>query len=124
MPGLSYQHIGHDPSHGSIALWSLDESGDFKEDRRSFDEPDADWLDWSHERMFPELKPAALGRVELDRRTGTIHISEPKIGLSSQRLTRLLDMLDAKYPETRWFIFGAGYKGEPVMSALAERVMG
>ncbi|MBC7835536.1 MAG: hypothetical protein H7Y88_10630 [Phycisphaerales bacterium] len=123
MPGIEYQHIGHDPRYGEIALWSIDDRGEIHEDRRCFPIPDADWLDWAHENVFREVKIRAVGRVELSRRAGSIHISDPNVGLSDHRLTRLLDKLDEKYPQTRWYLFGSGFHGENAMTALARRVL-
>lgn len=124
MPGLEYQHIGHDPTVDEIAIWSVDDHGTLHEQRTPKSSPTADWLDWSHERIFPDVKMKALGRVEIDRKAGTIHISDVNVVLSSMRFSRLLDSLDRKYPETRWYIFGGGFKGESVMAALAHRVLG
>lgn len=120
---LQYQHIGHDPRHGEIALWSVDERGALHERRRNKREADLEWLDWSHERAFPEVKMRALGRVEIGRRAGSIHISDPDLAVSSRRLVRLLDTLEKHYPEIRWYVFGSGFNGESAMAALAQRVM-
>ena len=120
MAGIEYQHIGHDPRFGEIALWSVDESGNVLEDRRNFEQPDAAWLGWSHDRVFPEIKLAAAGRVEINRRAGSIHINDPDLGLRPVKLVRLLDKLDELYPNTRWFLFGGGFKGEPAAVALAQ----
>ncbi len=124
MPGLQYQHIGHDPSIDEIAIWSMDDRGTLREERTPKSVPSADWLSWSHERVFPDIKMKALGRVEIDRKAGTIHISDVNVVLSATRFSRLLDSLDRKYPDTRWYIFGGGFKGESVMAALAQRVLG
>lgn len=127
MPGVQYQHIGHNPRFGEIAIWTYDDRGVLHEQRREGTggaPPPADWLDWSHERIFVEIKMKAVGRVELDRRAGSIYISDPKVGLSTGHLSRLLDVLDAKYPRTQWFLFGSGYSGESVMTALARKVLG
>lgn len=122
MPGVSYQHIGHDPRLGAIALWSLDEQGVLHENRQKFDEPNAAWLDFSHDNCFREVKKTrALGRVELDRRTGSIHISDEAILRSEVKLCRILDALDKKYPSTRWYVFGPGCAGETVTALLAQK---
>jgi hypothetical protein len=122
MNGLEYHHIGHDPSTGEIALWSLDDRDAIHEDRRRFAQDDLEWLHWSHEQVFREIHWKAVGRVELDRKAGSIHVSDPRIGHSPTRLARLVETLEAKYPNVRWFVFGSGYRGESVMAALAGRV--
>jgi hypothetical protein len=122
MTGLEYHHIGHDPSTGEIALWSIDDRDAIHEDRRRFDVVDQTWLDWSHEQVFREVHWKAVGRVELDRKAGSIHVSDPRIGHSPNRLARLVGTLEAKYPNVRWFVFGSGFRGESVMAALAGRV--
>lgn len=119
MAGLEYQHIGHDPRRDAVALWSVDEKGRLHEQRQDQHEPTREWLDWSHARVFPDLKARATGRVELGRRAGSIHISDPKVAVSTSHLVRLLDVLEARYPETRWYLFGGGYRGEPATSAFA-----
>ncbi|HYE02027.1 MAG TPA: hypothetical protein VD963_02200 [Phycisphaerales bacterium] len=124
MPGLEYQHIGHDPRTGPIALWAVDDRGQIREERQPRHEPDLHWLGWAHENVFKEVKIAAAGRVDLDRQAGSIHLTDPGLGLSDQRLVRLIDTLDRRYPKTRWFLFGAGFHGENVMAALARRVLG
>lgn len=118
MAGIEYQHIGHDPRRDSIAIWSVDEQGRLHEDRRGEHEPTLEWLGWSHQEVFPDVRSRATGRVELRNRAGSIHLTDPKIAVSPGRLGRLLDMLETKYPETRWFLFGGGYKGEPAISAF------
>ncbi len=122
MTGLEYHHIGHDPAHGEIALWSVDDHGTLHEDRRRFRETDVEWLNWSHERVFPEVNWTAVGRVEFGRQAGSIHISDPDIGRSPMRLRRLVGTLERQYPKVKWFLFGSGYKGESVFAALAQRV--
>lgn len=124
MPGLEYQHIGHDPSIDQIAIWSMDDRGTLHEQRAPKRAPTVEWLDWSHERVFPDVHMKALGRVEIGRKAGSIHISDPDVILSPTRFSRLLDSLDRKYPETRWYLFGGGFKGESVMTALAQRILG
>ncbi len=121
MAGLNYQHIGHDPKLGPIALWSLDQTGKVHEDRRVFDGPDAEWLDWSHEKCFQEVKSRIMGRVELSRQAGSIHISDPQVCRSDDKLCRILDALDRAYPKTRWYVFGAGFKGESAVQILARQ---
>jgi len=118
MSGLEYQHIGHDPTNTQVAIWSMDERGELHERRAAKTAPTVKWLDWSHENVFAEVKMKALGRVEMETRSGSIHISDPSIILSTHRFSRLLDKLDEKFPQTRWYLFGSGYKGEPVMTAL------
>jgi len=124
MSGLEYQHIGHDPSIDQIAIWSMDERGELHEQRTAQHRPTAAWIGMSHENIFPEVSMRALGRVEIGRKAGTIHISDVNVVLSPHRFSRLLDKLDKKYPETKWFIFGGGYKGESIMTALAQRILG
>lgn len=121
MSDIEYHHIGHDPRLGSIALWSVDRSFRLHEDRRRFTEVGREWLTWSHDNQFIEVKPRALGRVELDRRAGSIQISDPHLARSDAFLCRLLDTLDRQYPGTRWYLFGVGFKGESVIKVLAER---
>ena len=123
MGSVSYQHIGHDPQHGEIAIWSMDDHWRVY-DRRTFERPSGSWLDWSHENLFREIKRGASARAEIGRKFGSIHIADPHIGLSTHRLARILDALDAKYPDTRWFVFGPGFNGESVLAALAKRVLG
>lgn len=119
MPGVLYHHIGHDPKHGPIALWSIDEQGKVHERRRRFAQADGEWLDWSHENQFREIKIRALGRVELDRRAGSIHLTDTSIGRSDARLCRLLETLDRLYPQVRWYVFGVDYRGESADQVLA-----
>lgn len=121
MAGLCYQHIGHDPKLGPIAIWSLDQAGQIHEDRRAFAAPNGEWLDWSHDNCFREVKAQAVGRVELDRQAGSIHISDPEICRSEVKLCRILDALDRAYPKTRWYVFGAGIAGEPIAKLLARQ---
>lgn len=121
MAGVEYQHIGHDPRRGVIALWSLDSDGKVHEARRRFEKVDGAWLNWSHEKQFREVKRQAVGRVEVERRAGTIHVNEPSWALSEAKLCRLLNTLDKHYPATRWFLFGPGFQGESVTAFLAER---
>jgi len=124
MAGLEYQHIGHDPSLDQIAIWSMDERGQLHEERAAKHASSVEWLTWSHEKVFSQVNMKALGRVEIHRKAGSIHISDPDVVLSSHRFSRLLNKLDEKYPDTRWFLFGGGFKGESVMAALAQRVLG
>ena len=118
MAGLQYQHIGHDPSRDAIAIWSVDNRGKLHEERAAQHEATIDWLGWSHERVFPDVRPQATGRVELGRRAGSIHITDPKVAISTSHLGRLLDILDTRYPQTRWYLFGGGYSGEPATAAF------
>ncbi len=118
MPGLEYQHIGHDPSDTQVAIWSMDDRGELHEQRAPQKSPSHDWLDWSHENVFAEVKMKALGRVEIETKSGSIHISDPNVLLNTHRFSRLLYKLDQKYPQTRWYLFGNGYRGESVMKAL------
>lgn len=120
MIGLSYQHIGHDPRNGTIALWSLDRDGTVHEDRKRFPEPNAAWLDWSHENCFREVKPMALGRVEIDRRAGSIHINDATVWRSEKQICKILDALDRAYPQTRWYFFGPGVSGATPSKLLSE----
>lgn len=120
MPGVEYQHIGHDPRRGPIALWAVDERGALVEARRHFVRPDADFLDFSHEAQFREVKHCAVGRVELATRSGTVHISDPALARSTHKLARLYVTLSRSYPNTRWFVFGNGYQGEPLTRVLAD----
>lgn len=115
MAGVAYQHIGHDPRFGELAMWNLDDRGELAEDRRSFREAGERWLDWSHQRLFEGRTTRARGRVELGTRTGSVFIVDPNIGLASGKLARILRTLDRKYPNTRWFLFGCGYHGESVV---------
>lgn len=124
MGGVQYQHIGHDPRRGTIALWSLDEQGKLHESRKRFARVDQSWLDWSHENQFREVKRQAVGRVEIESRAGTIHVNEPAWSVSEAKLCRLLNTLDKLYPATRWFLFGPGFKGESVTAFLADRAKG
>ncbi len=124
MPGLEYQHIGHDPCLGEIALWSVDDRGNLHEQRRDKKEADLEWLDWSHERAFPEVKMHALGRVELVRCAGSIHISDPVMAISTRRLARLLDTLEDRFPSIRWYLFGSGFHGESLLATLAGCALG
>lgn len=121
MSHVQYHHIGHDPRLGPIALWSMDITGRLHEDRRRFTELGREWLTWSHDNQFVEVKSRALGRVELDRRTGSIHIADPDLARSDAFLCKLLDRLDRQYPGTRWYLFGVGFNGESVVRVLAER---
>lgn len=123
MPGLEYQHIGHDPAVDQIAIWSVDDRGQLHEERAAPARQQDNWLTWSHENVFPDIKKKAVGRVEIRRKAGSIHISDPDVVLSHNRFSRLLDTLDRTYPQTRWYLFGGGYKGESVMAALAQRVL-
>ena len=118
MAGLEYQHIGHDPRADAIAIWSVDEQGRLHEDRCEQHEPTPEWLDWSHQRLFSAKRSRATGRVELGKRAGSIHITDPKIAASPWQLGRLLEVLETRYPLTRWFLFGGGYKGEPATTAF------
>lgn len=120
MAGLEYQHIGHDPRRDAIAIWSVDDRGRLHEERTDQHQPTLEWLGWSHERVFPEVtKAKATGRVELGRRAGSIHITDPKVAVSTSHLARLLDVLESRYPATRWYLFGGGYQGEPASSAFS-----
>ncbi len=121
MAGLEYQHIGHDPSRDAIAIWSVDDRGRLHEERSPQHQATIDWLGWSHERVFPNVRPRATGRVELGRRAGSIHITDPKVAVSSSHLGRLLDILETRYPQTRWYLFGGGYRGEPATAAFTPR---
>jgi hypothetical protein len=121
MPRVQYHHIGHDPRHGEIALWSVDDRGSLHENRRTFDGPDGAWLDWSHENAFREVKMRALGRVELDRHAGSIHISDERIGRSEAAICRLVGTLEARFPGTRWYLFGLDFRGESVCEVLARQ---
>lgn len=121
MPGLEYQHIGHDPSRDAIAIWSVDDRGRLHEERAPQHQATIEWLGWSHEKVFRDVRARATGRVELGRRAGSIHITDPKVAVSTTQLGRLLDILEAKYPETRWYLFGGGYRGEPATSAFRPR---
>jgi hypothetical protein len=120
MPGLEYQHIGHDPSDTQVAIWSIDDRGELHEQRAARKAPTVEWLDWSHENVFAEVKMKALGRVEIESKFGSIHISDPNVILNTHRFSRMLSKLDQKYPQTRWYLFGSGYKGESVMKALED----
>jgi hypothetical protein len=120
MAGLEYQHIGHDPTRDAIAIWSVDDQGRLHEDRKERHQPTVEWLGWSHERVFPHVKVRATGRVELGQRAGSIHISDVKVAASPARMGRLLEVLDATYPKTKWFLFGAGYRGDPVNVVLGQ----
>lgn len=124
MSGLEYHHIGHDPTETQVAIWSMDERGTLHEQRAARKAPTVEWLDWSHENVFAEVKMKALGRVEIETKSGSIHISDPNIILNTHRFSRLLYKLDQKYPQTRWYLFGSGYRGEPVMKALEESEVG
>ncbi|MGQ0628255.1 MAG: hypothetical protein ACT4PL_09190 [Phycisphaerales bacterium] len=119
MAHVEYHHIGHDPSNGALALWSIDERGRFHESRREFARADAHWLDWSHENAFPDMAAIALGRVELDRRAGSLHISDVAIARDDSRLMRVVTILEKAYPGTRWFLFGPGFRGESLHEYLA-----
>jgi hypothetical protein len=121
MTGVQYQHIGHDPRQGEIALWSVDDRGVLHEARRRFAEANGEWLDWSHENQFTEVKVRALGRVEVERKTGSIHLSDGDWSVSESRLCRLLDVLDRAYPSTRWYVFGNGFSGESIGDFLCKR---
>ncbi len=121
MPEVDYHQIGHNPRLGAIALWSLDTDGKIHEERRHFLEANIEWLHWSHDNLFVEVRSRALGRVELERFTGSIQISDPNLARSDGFLCKLLDTLDRVYPSTRWYLFGAGFKGESVISVLAQR---
>ena len=76
MPGLEYQHIGHDPTDTQVAIWSIDDRGELHEQRAARKAPTREWLDWSHENVFAEVKMKALGRVEIESKFGSIHISD------------------------------------------------
>ncbi|MGD9690793.1 MAG: hypothetical protein AB7Q91_14590 [Phycisphaerales bacterium] len=117
---MSYQHIGHNPRHGPVVIWSLDHEGTVHEDRRSQGEPDPSWIDWSHENCFREVKARAVGRVELQNRAGSIHISDPELLRSEVKLCRVLDALDRRFPQTRWFVFGPGCNGATIAELLAK----
>lgn len=119
MSGLEYQHIGHDPSREAIAIWSVDGTGRLFEERKSPHQPTVDWLCWSHERVFRDVKAKATGRVELGGRAGSIHIADPKLAGSIAHLGRLLAILESRYPETRWYLFGGGYRGERAADVFA-----
>lgn len=121
MPGIQYHHIGHTPRFGEIALWAMDDRGQVHEDRRRYDQPDASWLDWSHENAFREIKPIARGRVEIGTRSGSIVIADPRILLDNRRLARILSRLETTYPEVRWYLFSDGLNGTPVAAIFAER---
>jgi hypothetical protein len=121
MARVEYQHIGHDPSQCGVALWSVDDRGQLHEERKAAHQPTVDWLLWSHDRVFRDVKSRATGRVELGGRAGSIHIADPAFASSTARLGRLLSVLEARYPETRWYLFGGGYRGEPVSALFEER---
>lgn len=112
MATIEYHHIGHDPRRGAIAIWSVDERLDLHEERREDRAVDAAFLDWSHDNCFRDVKARALGRVELDRKAGSIQISDPDLARSTRWLCRLLDRLERRYPDTRWYLFGSGLRGE------------
>jgi len=114
MAGIEYHHIGHDPQQGALALWSIDQHWRLHEDRRDIQTADAAWLVWSHENMFPGINVRALGRVEIDRKAGSIHVSDPVLVRDDAHLLRVLSILDQRYPDTRWYLFGLGFKGESV----------
>ena len=120
MSGLQYQHIGHDPSRDAIAIWSVDDQGRLHEERKSQHQPTLDWLWWSHERVFRDMHAKATGRVELGGRAGSIHITDPKVAGSVSHLGRLLALLDSRYPQTCWYLFGGGYRGERAADVFAE----
>lgn len=121
MAGLNYQHIGHNPRHGPVAIWSLDDRGIVHEDRRTQGEPDASWIDWSHENRFREVKARAVGRVELRSHAGSIHINDPELLRNQSKLCRVVDALDKAYPQTRWFVFGPGCNGATVTELLSNQ---
>lgn len=118
MAGIGYEHIGHDPTHSGVALWSVDEQGRLHEERKGRHQPSVDWLFWSHDRVFRDVKSRASGRVELGSRAGSIHIADPAFAASTSRLGRLLQVLEKQYPQTRWFLFGGGYSGEPIVNVF------
>ncbi len=124
MSGLNYQHIGHDPKLGAIAIWTLDKEGKVHEDRKKKGAPDGTWLDWSHENCFREVKSMAVGRVELDRQAGSIHINDASVWRSEKQICKILDALDRIYPKTRWYFFGPGVNGASPSKLLAEAVAG
>lgn len=121
MATVQYHHIGHDPASGQLALWSIDSAWRLHQSTREFARADAQWLDWSHENAFPDVAALALGRVEVDRRAGSIHISDRALSHSDAKLLRIVATLEKAYPETRWFLFGPGFKGESLHQYLAER---
>ncbi|MBX3356821.1 MAG: hypothetical protein KF745_00175 [Phycisphaeraceae bacterium] len=121
MTRVQYHHIGHRPRFGPIALWALGDDGRLHEDRRAYDQPDASWLDWSHDNLFAEVKPVAKGRVELDCKAGSIHISDPALILNRHRLVRIVRRLERAYPRTRWFVFSDGLTGISVSQVLDDR---
>jgi hypothetical protein len=124
MPGVQYQHIGHDPRRGTIALWSVDDQGRLHESRKRFGSVGEDWLNWSHEKQFREVRRAAAGRVEIESRSGSIHVNEPAWSLNEAKLCKLLNTLDKMYPATRWFLFGPGFQGESVTAYLSGKAKG
>ena len=119
MPGVQYQHIGHNPTAGRLALWTIDPAWRLHVSERAEAEPDAAWLDWSHQNCFPGVSNIALGRTEIERRAGSIHFSDRALSMREEHLLRVLSILDRRFPDTRWYLFGPGFRGQSVSEHLS-----
>ncbi|MCW5775044.1 MAG: hypothetical protein KIS87_01180 [Phycisphaeraceae bacterium] len=101
MNPLRYTDIGHSTDAGRVEAWWIGEQGRLRTHacrvgqlrRRGEDRPS---------RAAARLQATALGRVELDRGVGSVHL--PSEG-QPEALRTTLDRLERRYPGVRWFVF-------------------
>ncbi len=119
MAGVEYHHLGHNPSSGKLALWSIDTQSKLHVSEKRFETVGVEWLDWSHENAFGDIAVLALGRVEIDRKVGSMHIADAGFARRDDNLLRLSAILDSRFPGVRWYLFGPIFKGETLHAYLA-----
>lgn len=102
MDRFHYTNIGHSTDAGPVVAWWID-----RRDRlHSRECRPAELLrvqPGRASRTATRLQAHAVGRVELDRSVGSVHLSPDATG---DDLARTLDRLERRYPGVRWFIFG------------------
>ncbi|GIK19805.1 MAG: hypothetical protein DYG93_09325 [Leptolyngbya sp. PLA2] len=102
MNPLRYTDIGHSTDAGRVEAWWIGEQGRLRTHgcragqlrRHGEDRPI---------RAASRLRALAIGRVELDRSVGSVHLPQTA---SDDDLTMTLDRLERRYPGVRWFVFG------------------
>ena len=113
MNPLRYTDIGHSTDAGRVEAWWIGEHGRLRTHpcragqlhRRGDDRPS---------RAASRLRAAAIGRVELDRGVGSVHIPPTA---SDDILSMTLDRLERRYPGVRWFVFGETGAKQPAEAA-------
>jgi len=113
MDRFRYTDIGHSTDAGRVVAWWIDEPGRLhsRECRRAQlrrAEPGR------ASRAAARLRARAVGRVELDRAVGSVHLAS---GATNADLGRTLDRLERRYPGVRWFVFGEA--GAPACAGAA-----